>query len=181
MKCIILYDCFRHMMTDFKDEDVKIRPAVKEDCYVIRSLIQELADYEKMPEGPKITAEDLIRDGFGDNKFFYSHVAEVGSKIVGFCLFFYTYSTWEGKVVHMEDLYVQPEYRSRGVGTKLWKSIITAALEINCSRCNFQVLDWNKPSIKYYKRQGAVDLSAAEGWLMFRMNRKEMETFVSKT
>lgn len=157
---------------------VIIRPALKEDCKGIRVLIQELADYEKMPDGPKITAETLEQDGFGPNKFFHCTVAELENKLVGFSLFYYTYSTWEGKSVYMEDLYVQPDQRGKGTGTKLWKAVVDDALKIGCSRCNFSVLDWNTPSIEYYKRQGAVDLSTAEGWLCFRMNKDVMERFV---
>jgi len=160
-------------------ETLNIRPAVKEDCSKIRTLIQELADYEKMPDGPKITAEDLVRDGFGEKKYFHVNLAEVNSEMIGFCLFFYTYSTWEGRAVYMEDLYVQPDFRGKGIGTKLWKSCVASALETGCSRCNFQVLDWNKPSIEFYKKHGAVDLSAAEGWLNFRMNKQVMQNFVA--
>eukprot|EP00092_Neocalanus_flemingeri_P013419 GFUD01014468.1.p1 GENE.GFUD01014468.1~~GFUD01014468.1.p1 ORF type:complete len:162 (+),score=47.98 GFUD01014468.1:55-540(+) len=157
---------------------VIIRPAMKEDCKGLRGLIQELADYEKMPDGPKISAETLEEDGFGPTKFFHCIVAELENKLVGFTLFYYTYSTWEGKSVYMEDLYVQPDQRGKGTGTKLWKALVDDALTTGCSRCNFSVLDWNTPSIEYYKRKGAVDLSTAEGWLCFRMNKDEMERFV---
>ena len=85
-----------------------------------RILIQELADYEKMPEGPKISAEVLEKDGFGDEKFFHCFVAEQSDKsLIGFALYNITYSTWEGKQVYMEDLYVQPQYRGQGVGSKV--------------------------------------------------------------
>jgi len=80
----------------------------------------------------------------------------------------------------MEDLYVQPQYRGKGTGSKLWKSVVKHALDIGCARCNFSVLDWNTPSIEFYKRQGAVDLSEKEGWKCFRMNKNVMEEFVSK-
>jgi len=161
--------------------DEKIRKAVREDCKDIRILIQELADYEKMPEGPKISAEVLEKDGFGDEKFFHCFVAEQSDKsLIGFALYNITYSTWEGKQVYMEDLYVQPQYRGQGVGTKLWKAVVRDALAVGCSRCNFSVLDWNTPSIEYYKRQGAVDLSDKEGWKSFRMTKSVMEDFVSK-
>jgi len=159
---------------------VTIRNAVKEDCKTIRVLIQELADYEKMPDGPKISAETLEADGFGDQAFFRCLVAEVEGKLVGFSLYYFTYSTWEGKQVYMEDLYVQPQYRGAGIGSKLWKGVVQHSLDIGCSRCNFSVLDWNLPSIEYYKRQGAVDLSEKEGWKCFRMTKQVMEQFVKK-
>jgi len=160
--------------------EVVIRTAVKEDCKAIRSLIQELAVYEKMPDGPKISAQVLEEDGFGDNKFFHCLLAEIDSQSVGFVLYNFSYSTWEGKMVYMDDLYVQPGHRSKGIGTKLWKALVKHALDIGCSRCHWNVLDWNKPSIDYYKRQGAVDLSEKEGWLAFRMTKETMKEFVSK-
>jgi len=157
-----------------------IRKAVRTDCQRIRALIQELADYEKMPDGPQISVERLEEDGFGKNPFFHCFVAEISSQLVGFTLFFYTYSTWEGRSVFMEDLYVQPQHRGKGLGTKLWKSVISEGLSIGCTRCNFQVLDWNKPSIEFYEKAGAVDLSAKEGWLSFRMVEEKMKEFVNK-
>ena len=93
---------------------VVIRKAVKEDCKKIRVLIQELADYEKMPEGPKINVETLAEDGFGAKSFFECFVATDNETLVGFVLFFYTYSTWEGRSVYMEDLYVTPTHRNKG-------------------------------------------------------------------
>jgi len=81
------------------------------------------------------------------------NVAELDSKLIGYCLYFYTYSTWEGRAVYMEDLYVQSLSRGKGIGTKLWQSCVAAALEIGGTRCNFQVLGWNKPSIEYYKHK----------------------------
>jgi len=157
-----------------------IRNAVKTDCPQLRGLIQELADYEKMPDGPKISAEQLEEDGFGPHKYFHCKVAEDEGKLVGFALFFFTYSTWEGKCVFMEDLYVQPEQRGKGIGTKLWQAVIEAGLQVNCARCNFQCLDWNASSIEFYERAGAVNLSKAEGWLSFRMNREVMQAFLKK-
>jgi len=157
-----------------------IREGKKDDCQQIRVLIQELADYEKTPDGPKITADTLVKDGFGDRQFFHTYVAELDSKLVGFSLYFYAYSTWEGKAIYMEDIYVQPDFRGKGIGTKLWKKVVGTGLEEGCTRCNFQVLDWNKPSIDYYKRQGATDISESEGWLAFRMTHDAMKAFSKK-
>lgn len=133
-----------------------------------------------MPEGPKINAETLAEDGFGAKSFYECFVASDSEKLVGFVLFFYTYSTWEGRSVYMEDLYVTPTYRNKGIGKKLWQSCVQAGLEMKCTRCNFSVLDWNKPSIEFYKSKGAVDLSGAEGWLAFRLHKPEMEKFVKE-
>ena len=160
--------------------EYQIRKATKDDCPEIIRLIQELADYEKMPDGPKINAETLAEDGFGSKSFYECFVASANEKLVGFVLYFYTYSTWEGRSVYMEDLYVTPTYRNKGIGKKLWQACVQAGLEMKCTRCNFSVLDWNKPSIEFYKSKGAVDLSGAEGWLAFRLHQSEMEKFVKE-
>ena len=88
---------------------------------------KELADYEKMPEGPKIDAKELEEDGFGSNPFYHCFAAENPDKpneLVGFVLYFFTYSTWEGRSIYMEDLYVTPAFRGKGLGKKLWQSCV---------------------------------------------------------
>ncbi|XP_023818399.1 diamine acetyltransferase 2 isoform X2 [Oryzias latipes] len=105
----------------------KIRPAKKEDCKEISRLIMELAVYEKMPDQVKIAHEELERDGFCENPFFQCLVAEVpeehkskeGFTVVGYALYFYTYSTWKGRSIFLEDLYVMPEFRGNGIGKGL--------------------------------------------------------------
>ena len=77
----------------------------------------------------------------------------------------------------MEDIYVTPKYRNKGIGQLMWKTCVKNALDKRCTRCNFAVLDWNKPSIEFYKLKGAVDLSAKEGWLAFRMEEDVMKKF----
>ena len=94
---------------------------------ISKYIFKELADYEKMPDGPKLTEKDLEEDGFGAKPFFECLVAydpAKPEKLIGFVLFFYTYSTWEGKAVFMEDLYVTPTYRGKGIGTNLWKGVV---------------------------------------------------------
>lgn len=171
--------------------EFKVRKACKDDVDEILRLIQELADYEKMSDGPKLTANDFLRDGGflegGSGQAFYQcHVAEVvgGDSsnsqrhlLAGFVLYFWTYSTWEGRSVYMEDLYVSPDFRGKGAGKALWKACVQAGLDMGCNRCNFSVLDWNKPSIEFYKRNGAQDLTAKDGWLAFRLHKDEMVTF----
>ena len=88
---------------------------------------KELADYEKMPDGPKIDASVLEEDGFGAQPFYQCFVAEspdLPDQLVGYVLYFYTYSTWEGRSVYMEDLYVTPACRGHGLGTRLWQSVV---------------------------------------------------------
>merc|ERR1711894_239922 len=158
-----------------------IRECTKNDLKEILKLIQELADYEKMPNGPKLTEKDLEEHGFGPRPYFECLVVFEPSKpdvLIGFVLFFYIYSTWEGPSVFMEDLYVTPASRGQGLGTKLWQGVVQAGLDKNCKRCQWNCLDWNKPSIEFYKSKGAIDLTETEGWLSFRLTREQMESFV---
>lgn len=143
----------------------------------------------------------LQRDGFGDRTFFESFVAvnKDTHRIVAYSLYFFTYSTWQGKSLYMEDIYVQPEHRRKGIGLSLlrlmsqvsatlkWQEIsyspgkfLQVACEQNCQRFNFSVLNWNKPSIEFYKSLGANDLTAKEGWHSFRINRAEIERLAQR-
>ena len=164
------------------DTTLSIRAAKKEDCQEIIRLIKELADYEKMPNGPKIDADILRRDGFDSPQpYFRCLVAENSDqpdKLVGYCLYFNVYSTWEGRSVYMEDLYVTPSMRGQGLGKRLWQELTRRALEEGCVRVNWACLDWNKPSIDFYIKQGARNLSAEEGWQDFRLDKAAMEAFV---
>ncbi|XP_032784278.1 thialysine N-epsilon-acetyltransferase isoform X1 [Daphnia magna] len=154
-----------------------VRKAIKEDCESIQRLIQELADYEKMPNGPQLDPKTLEQDGFGTRPFFEAFVAveKESNQIIGFALYFFTYSTWQGKSLYMEDIYVQLQHRRKGVGLSLLRSVSQVALSENCVRLNFSVLNWNSPSIEFYKSLGASDLTEKEGWHCFRMNRAEIE------
>ncbi|KAK3094924.1 hypothetical protein FSP39_007931, partial [Pinctada imbricata] len=101
-------------------------------------------------------------------------------KLIGYVLYYFTYSTWEGRSLYMEDLYVTPTWRGKGVGTQLWAYVSKVAVNKDCQRLDFTVLGWNKPSIDYYFRQGAFDLTAKEDWHMFRMKREHIEIMAAK-
>lgn len=151
---------------------------------------------EKMPQGVKINAETLIKDGgfSGGQPYFHCFVAQItdpvqsndpnlvvigpnpSTAIVGFVLYVYIYSTWEGKSIWMEDLYVKPNYRGHGIGSKLWKQVAIEAINNDCKRIDFYVLNWNKSSIDFYHSQGAIDLTMKEGWHYFRLNRDKIES-----
>lgn len=160
-----------------------IRPTTRQDCALIEGLIRELAEYEKMPNGPKIDAQVLIKDGGfdGGQKFYHSFVATIDDQVIGFVLFFYIYSTWEGKAIWMEDLYVQPQYRGKGYGTKLWQAVAKQAQLDDCCRIDFYVLDWNEPSIMFYKSHGALNMSEEQGWNVFRLNREAIGKLANRT
>lgn len=134
-----------------------------------------------MSNGPQLTAEDLIRDGNLDgkssNQLFFSFVAEKvvenSRKLIGYTISFFSYSTWQGKSYFLEDIYVRPQYRKTGVGKSLFVNNVKFALEQNCCRFDFHVLNWN-PAKKFYEALGATNLTAKEGWEFFRLNEKEM-------
>ena len=130
-----------------------------------------------MPNGPKIGAETLRKDGFGPEKMFRCFVADNGEQLVGYALYFFNYSTWEGVNVYLEDLYVTPQFRQRGIGIRLWKSVAREAVNRKCNRLDWVVLAWNKPSVEFYKAKGAVDLSEDEDWHLFRLKGDKLREF----
>ncbi|XP_055305609.1 thialysine N-epsilon-acetyltransferase-like [Sitodiplosis mosellana] len=168
-----------------------VRKAIKSDMPAILGLIQELADFEKMPNGPQLTLNDLYRDGGFDGSntspLFFCFVAEGtdssnGSSlgIVGYALCFYTYSTWQGRSVFLEDLYVRPSYRKQGVGKLLFIEIAKHAKEMNANRLELHVLDWN-PARKFYEKLGGSNLTEKEGWHYTRYDRQAIESIANGT
>ncbi|XP_065924222.1 thialysine N-epsilon-acetyltransferase-like [Magallana gigas] len=164
---------------------IVVREALQTDCQGIMDLIMELAVYEKMEDQVKMKIETLQEDGFGNEKYFKCFVAERlengASKLIGYALYYYIYSTWEGKCIYMEDFYVSPEYRGKGVGSRLMGSVCKIAVEKKCARVHFAVLGWNKSSIDYYKRQGAIDLTEVEDWHLFRLTGSALEKMAAKS
>lgn len=119
-------------------------------------LIQELASYEKEPDAVVITVEDLKRDGFGDRPLFKCVVAEAEGHIRGMALFYFRYSTWKGKTVHLEDLIVEKDFRGKGLGMALYKKVMEFAKTEKVKRIEWVVLDWNSSAIEFYKKTGAT-------------------------
>ncbi|KAF7408793.1 hypothetical protein HZH66_003330 [Vespula vulgaris] len=156
-------------------DKVEIREAKREDCFAIRTLIQELADYEKMPNEPKIDYKTLERDGF-DTKhpLFICYVATVDQQIIGYALAYYTYSTWGGRAMYLEDLYITPNFRRKRIGIKLLKTIAKKAKNNDCCRLDFAVLKWN-PAQEFYKSIGAINLTEETGWHQYRLTKAVLE------
>lgn len=158
------------MKTDFT-----LRKAQKEDVETILHFVFLLAEYEKEPESAIATKEDIIKYGFGDNPLFYCILAEIEDKVVGLALYFLTYSTWQGKPgVYLEDLFVLPEHRGKGIGKQLMKAVAKHGVEMNCTRMSWQVLDWNKPSIKFYDACGAKFMRE---WYTYRLEGETLRNF----
>ncbi|PZX93927.1 GNAT family N-acetyltransferase [Flavobacterium aquariorum] len=154
---------------------MKIRKGEKEDMHGVLALIQELAVFEKEPDAVLITEEDLIRDGFGANPLFQVFVAEVENEIVGIALYYYRYSTWKGKTIHLEDLVVKDSMRGTGLGYALYSEIIKQAKKDKVRRIDWNVLDWNTPAIDFYEKSGAKVL---DEWRVAQMDEAGINYFV---
>ncbi|CAB0035378.1 unnamed protein product [Trichogramma brassicae] len=161
--------------------DLEIRKAKPEDCIRIRELIQELADYEQMPNGPKIDYKTLQRDGFGSKKPLYEcYVAVVFGEIVGYALYFWIYYSLGRKALHLEDLYVTPFHRLKNIGSKLFSAVAKKAVEQSIGKMEFVVTDWN-PAKNFYKKRGAVDYTEKETFHVYQFDRKAIEKMASSS
>ncbi|MDM1396713.1 GNAT family N-acetyltransferase [Myroides odoratimimus] len=153
---------------------MNIRPATPQDMPDVLALIQELATFEKEPDAVVVTAEDLIRDGFGANPLFHVIVAELDTKIIGMALFYNRYSTWKGKTIHLEDLIVTEAARGTGAGYALYAEVMNIAKKEGVRRVEWVVLNWNEPAINFYKKSGATVL---EDWYTVQMDQNGIEQF----
>ncbi len=152
-----------------------IRKGCPEDMDAVLNLIKELAVFENEPNAVVISVEDLIRDGYGSNPLFHVFVAEVQSQIVGIALFYYRYSTWKGKTIHLEDLIVKENMRGSGVGFALYSEIIKQGKKDKVRRIEWNVLDWNTPAINFYKNSGAKIL---DDWRVAQMDEAAINYFI---
>ncbi len=152
-----------------------IRKATKNDMPSVLELIQELATFEKEPDAVVVTVDDLVRDGFSENPLFQCFVAEVENEIIGMALYYYRYSTWKGKTIHLEDLIVKENKRGTGAGFALYKEIIKQGKAENVRRIEWNVLDWNTPAIDFYEKSGARVLG---DWRVVHMDDKGIERFL---
>ncbi|MBP6001281.1 MAG: GNAT family N-acetyltransferase [Flavobacterium sp.] len=156
---------------------MKIRKATQKDMPFVLELIQELAAFEKEPEAVVVTVDDLIRDGFSDSPLFHCLVAEKENAIIGMALFYYRYSTWKGKTIHLEDLIVQANQRGTGAGFALYQEIIKQGKKDNVRRIEWNVLDWNTPAIAFYEKSGAKVLA---DWRVVHMDENGIERFLKE-
>jgi GNAT superfamily N-acetyltransferase len=131
-----------------------IRPAVRADVLRILEFIRALAAYERAPEAVTATEASLEREGFGDHPFYSCLIAEHDGRTVGYALYFFNYSSWVGPGIYLEDLFVEPELRGRGIGKLLLERVAAIAVEKDCARLQWAVLDWNTPAIDFYRAMG---------------------------
>ncbi|AUS04792.1 GNAT family N-acetyltransferase [Pseudotamlana carrageenivorans] len=132
-----------------------IRDAKKTDMPRVLQLINELAIFEEEPEAVEVTLSDLENDGFGDQPAFHCFVAEVNNQVEGIALIYNRYSTWKGKIIHLEDLIVSKAMRGKGIGTALLDEVIKYSHQLGVKRINWEVLDWNEGAIALYEKKGA--------------------------
>ncbi len=144
-----------------------IRKASAADAPAILALIKKLAAYEKEPDAVVCTVEDIVRDGFGPNPYFDCLLAEAEGRTVAFALYYFKWSTWTGSAcLHLEDLFVEPEYRGRKIGLSLLKELARIALARYCDRFEWDVLDWNMLARDFYH---GLEAFAKDGWLGYRL------------
>ena len=147
--------------------DVRIVPATERDVPVILSLIKGLADYERLEHEVDATEDGVRESLFGDWPAAEVVLAYVGADVAGFALFFHNYSTFLGRRgLYLEDLFVLPAYRSRGIGRRLLSHLAGLAIERQCGRLEWSVLDWNEPAIRFYRSIGAVPM---DDWTVYRL------------
>ena len=152
-----------------------IRNATKNDMTTVLNLIQELATFEKEPDAVVITVKDLIRDGFSETPLFKCFVAEEDSNIIGIALYYYRFSTWKGKTLHLEDLIVKEDKRGTGAGFAMYSEIIAQGKRDNVRRIEWNVLDWNTPAIDFYNKTGAKLL---DDWRVVHMDEAGITSFL---
>ena len=158
--------------------DFTIRSATVDDCALILSFIQELAGYEKLSHEVVATAATLAETLFGEKTYAEVTIGEYKGEAVGYSLFFHNFSTFTGRPgIYLEDIYVKPEKRGKGYGKLMLAYIAKLAVERNCTRVEWSVLDWNEPSIQFYRSIGAAPM---DGWTVQRLDGSELTDFAQQ-
>jgi len=158
---------------------VSVRPVTADDVDVVVGLVRELADYEKSLDEARMTPAQLHEALFGDSPALFGHVAEDDDgTVVGFALWFLNFSTWRGTHgVYLEDLYVSPAHRGTGLGRELLRTLAAVCVERGYARLEWSVLDWNTPSIEFYRAAGA---RPQDGWSVFRLTDRALHDFAQE-
>ncbi|MEQ8324839.1 MAG: GNAT family N-acetyltransferase [Vicingaceae bacterium] len=151
-----------------------IRPARKEDIRGMLKLIKELAEFEHGLNQVTVTEDELLKDGFGANPIYQCIVAEAGTQLSGIAVYFYSYSTWNGKCLYLEDLIVSKDSRFGGVGSKLMTELIRIAQKEKVKRMSWQVLDWNLDAQDFYRK---FEAQLDSEWLNGRLDEDQINNF----
>ena len=155
--------------------DYIIRKGTEKDMKSVLNLITELAIFEKEPNAVEVTLTDLINDGFSKQPKFKTFVAVQDKFIIGMALFYERYSTWKGRTIHLEDLMVTHSKRGIGAGKSLYLEVLKYAFDMNCKRVSWDVLDWNKNAIDFYKSTGATVLKE---WKVVHMTEQNLKKLI---
>lgn len=154
---------------------IDIRDAQASDAKTILHFINELAIYEKEPQAVKTNEQAILDTLFSEGATAHSIICFDGDEPLGFAVYFYNYSTWLGKNgLYLEDLYVSPDSRGKGAGKAIMKHLANQALNKNCGRFEWVVLDWNKPAIDFYDSMGAKPQNE---WIIYRLTGQELIDF----
>jgi len=154
--------------------EITIRIATSKDIQDMYKLIYELAVYENAPEEVTISLDELSDDGFGHSPVFNALIAEVDGDVVGMALSYIKYSTWKGKCIFLEDIIVKESMRRKGIGGKLFDEVVNYAKQFGAKRLEWQVLDWNKPAIEFYKK---YDANFENSWLNVKLVEDQINSF----
>lgn len=158
-------------------DEITIRTATESDTTLILSLIRELAEYERLLHEVTATEDGLRESLFGERPYAHALIAETAApepRAVGFALYFFNYSTFVGRPgIYLEDLFVRPEFRGRGFGRALMQAVAAIAVQHDCGRFEWSVLDWNTPSIVFYRSLGARPM---DDWTVYRLEGRALRT-----
>jgi GNAT superfamily N-acetyltransferase len=158
---------------------VTIRPIRSDDVPAVVGLVRELAEYERAAHEVRLTEQQLTAALFGDSPALFGHVAVHEGAVVGMALWFLNFSTWRGTHgIYLEDLYVQPQHRGSGLGKELLRTLAELCVQRGYSRLEWWVLDWNEPSIEFYKAHGAEPM---DEWTVFRLTDDALTAFAAET
>ncbi|HYX97642.1 MAG TPA: GNAT family N-acetyltransferase [Geodermatophilus sp.] len=156
---------------------MSVRRITPDDVPAVVGLVRELAEYEKARHEARMTEDQLSAALFGDSRALFGHVAVADGQVVGMALWFLNFSTWRGTHgVYLEDLYVQPQHRGSGLGRELLRTLADVCVQRGYDRLEWSVLDWNTPSIDFYRAAGAVPM---DEWTVFRLTDEALTTFAA--
>lgn len=152
----------------------KVRKGTKQDLPAVLNLIKELAAYEKASGEVINNIEEMERDGFGTHPAFHFFLAEMSGEVAGMALYYIKYSTWKGKCIFLEDIIVSEKFRGKKLGKELFEAVVKVSKELKVQRMEWQVLDWNKPAINFYKK---FDTEFNAEWINCKLVYEQIQQF----
>jgi GNAT superfamily N-acetyltransferase len=155
-----------------------IKPAVEADVPALLTLIRELAEFERLLHEVKTTTDDLRTAMFGERPVAAALIARVGDEVVGYAIYYRTFSTFVGRPgIYLEDLYVRPPFRSRGLGRAMLEALATISVELGGGRLEWAALDWNENALRFYRSLGA---NVRDEWVLLRMDGEDVRKFLER-